>query len=46
VLTEARRSLAKLVVAVLEKSAENPSNDKEHKAPICPGDQPSARSRQ
>jgi hypothetical protein len=31
VLAEARRLLAKLVVAVLEKSAENPSIDKEHK---------------
>jgi hypothetical protein len=31
VLTEARRLLAKLVVAVLERSAENPSNGKEHK---------------
>jgi hypothetical protein len=30
VLTEARRLLAKLVVAVLEKSAENPSNVKEN----------------
>jgi hypothetical protein len=31
VLAEARRLLAKLVVAVLERSAENPSNVKEHK---------------
>ena len=30
VLTEARRLLAKLIVVVLEKSAENTSNDKEH----------------
>ena len=31
VLTEARRLLAKLVVAVLDRSAEKPSNEKEHK---------------
>jgi hypothetical protein len=30
VLTEARRLLAKLIVVVLEKSADNPSNGKEH----------------
>jgi hypothetical protein len=31
VLGEARRLLAKLVVAVLEQSAEKPANEKEHK---------------
>jgi hypothetical protein len=31
VLSEARRLLAKLVLAVLEKSEENSSNEKEHK---------------
>jgi hypothetical protein len=31
VLSEARRLLADLIIAVLEKSAENPPTDKEHK---------------
>ena len=31
VLNEARRLLAELIIAVLEKSAENPQNDKDHK---------------
>ena len=31
VLSEARRLLAKLVIAVLENSAEHPSDDKEYK---------------
>ncbi len=31
VVSEARRLLAKLIIAVLEKSTENPSNDKDHK---------------
>jgi hypothetical protein len=31
VLTEARRLLARLVIAVLEKSTEHPSDEKEHK---------------
>jgi hypothetical protein len=31
VLSEARRLLADLILAVLEKSAEHPPSDKEHK---------------
>ena len=31
VLSEARRLLAELIIGVLEKSAENPQTDKEHK---------------
>jgi hypothetical protein len=31
VLTEARRLLANLIIAVLETSAEEPPNNKEHK---------------
>jgi hypothetical protein len=31
VLSEARRLLAKLIIAVLEKSTENPADDKECK---------------
>jgi len=31
VMSEVRRLLAELIIAVLEKSAENPPNDKEYK---------------